>query len=294
MPHTAAPATTTKSDSATLPMLAPCRPLSLGAPWRWLALAWRDFRAAPGLSLLWGCIITTICLLVSALAWWMGRFALLAVLVSGFVFVAPLLGVGLYAISRSLQKGEVPSFGQSTLAIGQLMGQAGVFALCQGVLVLVWARAGMMALAFFPATDAEQHVFFEALSHYRLLTEGNGSQMLWFLLLGSAFGAVFALICFAMTAFSLPMLVAKKVDMVTAFLTSVHACLRHPVVMLQWAAMILVLLGLGLATGFLAHIVIMPLLGYAAWHGWCEAIDASAWPDLELRQPDVSGGFVRG
>jgi hypothetical protein len=58
--------------------------------------------------------------------------------------------------------------------------------------------------------------------------------------------------------------------------------------------MILVLLGLGLATGFLAHIVIMPLLGYAAWHGWCEAIDASAWPDLELRQPDVSGGFVRG
>ena len=294
MPHTAAPATPTKSDSATLPMLAPCRPLSLGAPWRWLALAWRDFRAAPGLSLLWGCIITTICLLVSALAWWMGRFALLAVLVSGFVFVAPLLGVGLYAISRSLQKGEVPSFGQSTLAIGQLMGQAGVFALCQGVLVLVWARAGMMALAFFPATDAEQHVFFEALSHYRLLTEGNGSQMLWFLLLGSAFGAVFALICFAMTAFSLPMLVAKKVDMVTAFLTSVHACLRHPVVMLQWAAMILVLLGLGLATGFLAHIVIMPLLGYAAWHGWCEAIDASAWPDLELRQPDLSGGFVRG
>ena len=294
MPHTAAPATPTKSDSATLPMLAPCRPLSLGAPWRWLALAWRDFRAAPGLSLLWGCIITTICLLVSALAWWMGRFALLAVLVSGFVFVAPLLGVGLYAISRSLQKGEVPSFGQSTLAIGQLMGQAGVFALCQGVLVLVWARAGMMALAFVPATDAEQHVFFEALSHYRLLTEGNGSQMLWFLLLGSAFGAVFALICFAMTAFSLPMLVAKKVDMVTAFLTSVHACLRHPVVMLQWAAMILVLLGLGLATGFLAHIVIMPLLGYAAWHGWCEAIDASAWPDLELRQPDVSGGFVRG
>ena len=97
-----------------------------------------------------------------------------------------------------------------------------------------------------------------------------------------------------MTAFSLPMLAAKKVDMVTAFLTSVNACLRNPLVTLQWAVIIVVLLSLGLATGFLAHIVIMPILGYAAWHGWCEAIDASAWPDLALRQPDLSGGFVRG
>lgn len=294
MPNTPDPAAAKADAAPALPILAPCRRLSLAAPWRWLRLAGRDFCVAPALSLLWGCIITAICLSVSALAWWMGRFALLAVLVSGFVFVAPLLGVGLYAVSRSLQKDETPSFGQSTLAIGQLMGQAGVFALCQGVLVLVWARAGMMALAFFPASDAEQHVFFEALRHYQLLTEGNGSQTLWFLLLGSAFGAVFALICFAMTAFSLPMLAAKKVDMVTAFLTSVNACLRNPLVTLQWAVIIVVLLSLGLATGFLAHIVIMPILGYAAWHGWCEAIDASAWPDLALRQPDLSGGFVRG
>jgi uncharacterized membrane protein len=275
-------------------MLAPCRDLSWAAPWRWLALAWRDFRAAPGLSLLWGCIITALCLLVSALAWWMGRFALLAVLVSGFVFVAPMLGVGLYAISRSLQQGQVPSFGQSSLAIGHLLGQAGVFALCQGIVVLVWARAGMMAMAFFPTTDAEQHLFFEALRHYQVLTDGHGSQVLWFLLLGSAFGAVFALICFAMTALSLPMLVAKKVDMITAILSSVNACLRNPAVMLQWAVMIVLLLSLGLATAFLAHIVIMPILGYAAWHAWREAIDASAWPDLELKQPDTSGGFVRG
>ena len=290
MPVTHQPA----SQENKLPMIAPCRRLRWSSPSRWLLLAWRDFRRAPALSLLWGAIISVIFFLVSALAWWLGRFALLAVLISGFVFIAPLLGVGLYAVSRSLQRGEPPSFAACTLAIGQLLSQAGVFAICQGVLVLIWARAGMMALAFFPASDAEQALFFSALGHFQLLTEGRGSQTLGLLLLGSAFGAVFAAICFAMTALSLPMLVAKRVDMVTAFLTSINACLRNFWVMLQWAAIIVLLLALGLATAYIGHILIMPILGYAAWHAWCEAIDASAWPDFELQQAQVEGGFVRG
>ena len=77
----------------SLPLVAPVRQLPMSAPWRWLRLAVQDLRRAPALSLIWGLIITGISLVVSALAYQLGRFALLPVLLSGFVYVAPLLGL---------------------------------------------------------------------------------------------------------------------------------------------------------------------------------------------------------
>ena len=135
----------------------------MSAPWRWLRLAVQDLRRAPALSLIWGLIITGISLVVSALAYQLGRFALLAVLLSGFVYVAPLLGVGLYAVSRALARQEPASFGLSIAAIERVLGQSAIFAICSTIVVLVWSRTGMMVTAFFPATDLEQAQFFQAL-----------------------------------------------------------------------------------------------------------------------------------
>ena len=95
MPHqtTTTPTTTNAPIAESLPLVAPARQLPMSAPWRWLRLAVQDLRRAPALSLIWGLIITGISLVVSALAYQLGRFALLAVLLSGFVYVAPLLGL---------------------------------------------------------------------------------------------------------------------------------------------------------------------------------------------------------
>ena len=77
------------------PFVVPCARLTLDAPWRWLRLGGRDFMRAPRLSLIFGMVILLVSVAVSALAWSLGRFALLAALLSGFVFVAPLIAVGL-------------------------------------------------------------------------------------------------------------------------------------------------------------------------------------------------------
>ena len=89
-------------ESPARPFAVPCARLDHRAPLRWLRAGWRDYRRAPGLSLLFGVVVLLVSLVISALAWSLGRFALLAALVSGFVFVAPLLGVGLYCVSREL------------------------------------------------------------------------------------------------------------------------------------------------------------------------------------------------
>jgi uncharacterized membrane protein len=227
-----------------------------------LRLGWLDLRQSKRLSAAFGLGIVVVSLAVSWFAWSLGRFALLATLLSGFVYVAPLIGVGLYAVSRARLAGREPSFAESVATARRVLGHAGVFALVQLVIVLVWSRAGMMITAFVP------------------VRAGDSTALVEFLAIGSAVGAVFASITFAVTAFSLPMIADREVDMVTACISSVHAVLRNTWVLAQWAAIILVLTALGFATAFLGLGLVMPLLAYATFHAYRETLDASEWPAL--------------
>jgi len=255
--------TPAKSLPEARPFVVPCAMLTLDAPRRWLRLGWQDVRRAPGLTLSFGLLIVVVSVLVAALAWTLGRFALLATLLSGFVFVAPLIGVGLYCVSRDLAAGRRPALARCLSLARRVVGQAAVFALCQLVIVLLWSRAGMMVNAFVPLVD------------------GNAGTLLEFLLIGSAVGSIFAAITFAVAAFSLPMIADRDVDMVTACVSSIRAVLSNKRVMLLWAALIVLLTAAGLATAFLGLAIIMPWLAYAAWHAYRETLDASGWPALE-------------
>jgi uncharacterized membrane protein len=250
-------------DESARPFVVPCATLAPGAPLRWLAKGWADLRRAPGLSLLFGGVILAVSLAVSALAWSLGRFALLAMLLSGFVFVAPLIAVGLYCVSRALEAGGKPSLRDSFVLARRVAGQAGVFALVQLVILLLWSRAGMMVNAFVPIED------------------GSTRALVEFLLIGSLAGSVFAALTFAIAAFSLPMIADRDVDMVTAGVSSVNAVLRNKGVSLLWAAIIVALTAVGFLTAYLGLVVVMPWLAYAAWHGYRETLDASAWPRLD-------------
>ena len=99
-----------------------------------------------------------------------------------------------------------------------------------------------------------------------------------FLGVGTAVGTIFAAIVFCASAFSLPMILDRRADTVTAVLTSVNAVLRNKLVMLSWAALIVAVVLLGFATGLLGLALGMPLIGHATWHAYQETIQADAWP----------------
>ena len=245
------------------PFAVPCRKLDAGAPMRWLRKGWADFRAQPRLSLVFGGVIVLVSVLVSWLAWSLGRFALLATLLSGFVFVAPLLAVGLYCVSRRLERGGTPSLHGSLAMMRRVLGQAGVYALGQGVVILLWSRAGMMLSALWP------------------MQEGDAAALAEYLLVGSGVGAVFAVFTFAISAFSLPMVADRDVDMVTACVSSVNAVLRNKPVMLLWAALLVAITVLAFATAFLGLAVAMPWLAYSTWHAYRDTLEPGEWPPLE-------------
>ena len=246
----------------TRPFAAPCRRLAAGSPLRWLAAGWRDYRASPRVSLAYGLIVFAVSLGVSLLAWKLGSYVLVISMLSGFIFVAPLLATGLYSVSRQITRGKTVSFARSVKRMQFALRDALVFALVLLVIFLVWVRAGVMVHVFFPAGE----------SHDIWL-------LLRFLGIGSAVGSIFALVTFSAAAFSLPMIVDRDADMVTACITSVNAVLRNKPAMVVWIALIVLLTGLGFATAGLGLIVVIPLLGYATWHGYVETIDALAWPD---------------
>lgn len=244
------------------PFVVPCATLNLDAPWRWLRLGWQDLKRAPGLTLIFGGVIMLVSIGISLLAWSLGRFALLAMLLSGFVFVAPLIAVGLYCVSRDLAAGRTPTLAQSFVLAQRVVGQAGVFALAQLVILLLWSRAGMMINVFVPVDANDVPALVE------------------FLAIGSAVGSVFAALTFATAAFSLPMIADRDVDMITACVSSVNAVLRNKATMLLWGALIALLTFVGFATAFLGLVIIMPWLAYAAWHAYRETLEASAWPAM--------------
>ncbi|HWS78204.1 MAG TPA: DUF2189 domain-containing protein [Thermomonas sp.] len=245
-----------EADDASF--VVPCRTLDARAPFRWLALGWRDLRRTPALSALFGLATVAVSLLVSWLAWTLGRFALLAVLLSGFVFVAPLLGVAMYAVSRSLLEGQQPSLRTSLQLARRVLGQAGVFALIQLVLMLLWSRAGMMLTVFVP------------------LHQGDSAALLEYLLIGSLVGSVFAALTFAVAVLSLPLIADRDVDMVTACISSVNAVLRNKGVMALWALLIVVLTALGFATAFIGLGIAMPWLAYASFHACRDTLDGAS------------------
>jgi len=249
------------------PFVVPCARLQLDAPMRWLRLGWHDLRRSPALSLLFGTLIMLVSAGISALAWKLGRFALLAALLSGFIFIAPLLAASLYCVSRQLAADRHPRLLDCLSLARRVLGQAGVFALALLVILLVWSRAGMMVSAFFPVQPGEL------------------GSLLEFLALGSAIGSLFAALTFAAAVFSLPMIADRDVDMITACVSSISAVLRNKRVMLVWALLIVGLTAAGFATAFVGLIVVMPWLAYSSWHAYLETLDSSSWPELPIARP---------
>lgn len=251
----------TDSRLKELPFAAPCKTLEFNAPFNWLKLGWNDLKRAPKQSLAYGLVMLLLSYLVSFIAFRFGNFYMLLTMLSGFIFLGPALAIGLYSISSQLQMGQKPVLGYCLREGQRHFGNALLFAVILMVVFLIWARAASMVHVFFPVS-----------------TDAGWDEYIVFLSIGSAIGSIFAAIIFSAAAFSLPMIMDRKVDMITAAVTSINAVLHNKKVMLLWGSLIVLSLLICFATALLGLIVLLPLIGHATWHAYQETIDASAWP----------------
>ena len=244
--------------------LAPISPVTVAADLNFadlrgaLAAGWRDFLAHPLYGLFFGAIYVAAGL---ALTWALtarGGSGLLLKAAAGFPLIAPFTAVGLYEISRRRAAGLPLSWGA---VLGALRGRGDDQLLMIGGFIFVgftfWI---ILAHGIFAIFLAESGIGSESLEIFRT------SAGLAMLAVGGGIGAVVAYVFYAVTVISLPMLVDRDVDFLTAIIKSLRCVQANGTVMLTWAAIIAAALFAAMLPGFAGLLVVLPVLGHATFH----------------------------
>lgn len=243
-------------------------PASIG--FQWLKAGWQDLFHRPMPSLAYGLGIFLLSLAAVALLALYGRDYILFPALAGFMIIAPLLAIGLYEKSRSREAGRDTSLRAMLLVKPAAGPQVFFTGVLLSLLMLLWMRSAVLIYALFFGVRP-----FPGLPHITvfLLTEPVG----WIILgVGTVVGGLFASFAFAISVFSIPMLLDRKVDALTAMGTSMALVWNNLAPMIVWGAIVLALFTLCAATCLIGLIIIFPWLGHATWHAYRAVSDTQA------------------
>lgn len=238
------------------------RDIKASSPFRWFANGWRDMKSCPIPSLFYGFCFAGMGLLITFV--FEHAYEYTAGLTSGFLLLGPFLAMGLYEISRRREKGQGCALTPTLMVWKRNAGNIGVFAVVLGIVFLVWARASLVVFALFYTTEMPNlSGFLEQILKF---------ENLEFLMVYFAVGLLFATIVFAVSVVSIPLMLDRNQDAITAMLASVGALARNPATMMAWAVGIVVMTLIGFLTFHIGLAVLMPLIGHATWHAYRDLI----------------------
>jgi len=237
----------------------------------WLSAGWRDFLNTPKVSLIYGVPFVLASFLLSYGFISGGLGSLVLPLAGGFVLLGPILVVGLYDVSRRLERGAEVSIVHVFRVARANIGQISAMGVVLLIIWFVWVEMAIFLFAIFFGQQPPPLDRFVADVLFSL-------EAAPFLIVGTGLGALIAGTIFAITAVSISLLLDRQVDVVTAIGTSILAVRANWQVMVGWAAMILLIIACGLATFFLGLALALPLLAYATWHCYRDIIDVDAVP----------------
>jgi uncharacterized membrane protein len=231
-----------------------------------LSLGWQDFRRAPLLGMVFSAVyvlggwLIVWAMTAKGQVWWTMPAS------AGFPILGPFIACGYYEISRRLEAGEpLTAAGVFGVIFRQKDRQIPAMAAVIVVYFLFWNFLSHMIFALFLGNATMTNVS----SSFGVFLTPEGLTMLAF---GTAVGAAFATMLFCLTVVSLPMLLDREVDFMTAMLTSFALVRENPRVMLGWGALIAVSLFAAMLPGFLGLFLVLPLFGHASWHLYRRAI----------------------
>lgn len=238
------------------------RHMRLSIAFDWLGAGWRDLATDPMTSLCYGLLVYLLSLFIVAGLIWLGWDYALFPAMAGFLVFAPTLAIGLYAKSRALELKEPVSLWQMILPHARAGGQVLFIGALLCGLMLLWMRAAVIIYALFFGVRP-----FPGLDHIApmLFATSTGLTML---IVGTLVGGLFAAFAFAISAFSMPMLLDRRVDALTAMGTSWALVWNNLRPMLVWAGIVLVLFLFSIGTALLGLIIVFPWLGHATWHAY--------------------------
>lgn len=228
----------------------------------WLGGGWRDLLNSPWPSFAYGGLVFAISAITIYCFIEFNLDYVLFPALSGFLIIAPLLAMGLYQKSSRLAQGKPVSLADLLAVKARSGGQVFFVGLMLSLLALVWIRAAVLVYALFFGYRA-----FPGADEFIPMIIGTPTG--WAMLVtGICVGGLFAALGFAVSAFSLPMLLDQRTDALTAMGKSMALVWNNLPVMIAWGAVVLGLIVVSMATALVGLIVIFPLLGHATWHAY--------------------------
>lgn len=275
---------TSPKESETLPVMeAPYVPpppvgpkarmsrLHMYHPFVWLARGWDDMRHEPFIAAVYGTCFWFMAIVLSLVFRHNPEYTLS--IVSGCLLVGPFLAMGLYEVSRRREQGLKPDLGVSLTCWDSHLRSMAMLVLVLMVIELLWGRASLVVFAVFfntgmPSTTGVIEAIFNP-------------ENLEFVLVYTAVGGAFASLVFSTAVVSIPMILDRDTDAISAAITSLRVVFSNPLTMVTWGGLISLMVVLSLSPWSpwsLAIVVVGPLLGHASWHAYRASVQ---WEEAE-------------
>lgn len=229
----------------------PCNQLSVSAPFHWLSLGLHDLIRMPLISAFYGLCFMAAAISIVLLIQWQGTHLVVMPALVVYMLIGPFLALGLYDASWEREQGKDARLWHSMKAIGRNSTSQWAFVVLLTVAMIFWMRIAALLHVFYPSVQGAPL-----------------GDFLPFLIIGTIVGAVIAAIIFSISAFSIPLMMEKNVDMMSAVFTSFNAVKSNIPAMIVWAAIISGGILIGFATYGVGMLVTMPILGYGTWHAY--------------------------
>ena len=240
--------------------------LPWSAPFSWLKLGWRDIAARPLTSVFYGLPFWCMALVLDAVFEFEPEYAMMVVSVC--LLLGPFAAMGLYDASRRREQGLASDFMQSLTCWKQHLRSMGRLAGVLLVRTLLWGRASLLVTALFFNTIMP--------SDFDVMEAALNADNWEFVIAYAVVGGAFAALVFGLSVVSVPMILDRDTDAITAAITSMEVVGKNGAAMLLWAVQIALLVGVfAMLPMALGLAVVGPLLAHASWHAYRDSV---RWP----------------
>ena len=223
--------------------------------------------AHPGIAAFYGVAFCTMAIVLAAVFRSKPEYTMS--IASGCLLVGPFLAMGLYEVSRRRERGITPELGASVTCWDSHLGSMGLLVLVLVVLELMWGRASLVVFAVFFNTGMP--------STTGVLQAVFNPQNWEFVAAYAVVGGAFAALVFGIAVVSIPMILDRDTDAISAAITSLEVVFNNTGVMLLWGVILTTLVVLAMLLPLsLGLLVVGPWLGHASWHAYRGAVQ---WPE---------------
>jgi uncharacterized membrane protein len=237
--------------------------LHWSAPFSWLKLGWRDMAAHLGTSQFYALPFWCMALVLHGVFHTEPEYAM--TMLSACLLLGPFVAMALFDSSRRREQGLAPDFMGSLLCWKQHLRSIGMLVGVLLVLSLLWGRASLIVTALFFNTNMP--------ADFDVMDAAINADNWEFLIAYAVVGSGFAALVFSLAVVSVPMILDRDTDAITAAITSMEAVGKNTAVMLLWAALMALLIGVSVMLPMAVGLaVVAPLLGHASWHAYRDAV----------------------